>query len=98
MSSIPICDGGGNNVPRQYLLQIHDGTTTTKTLVEMDGITDFPAKKTSVALNLFLPLVDSLPAWLKNDSKVTYDHPTEFHKGFLVIGYDGAASFSCHHQ
>ena len=84
VSSIPICDGDGNTVPSQYLLQLHNGTTITKTLVEMDEIADSPANKTTVALNPSLPIVDSLPAWLQHGSKVTYDHAGEFHKGFIA--------------
>ena len=98
VSSIPIRDGDGNTVPGQYLLQLHDGTTVTKTLVEMDEIADSPANKTTVALNPSLPIVDSLPAWLQHGSKVTYNHAGEFHKGFIMIGRDGAARFSCRRQ
>ena len=32
VSSIPIQDPSGNNVPFQYLLQLQDGSTFTKTL------------------------------------------------------------------
>ena len=91
LSSIPIRDGEVNALPGQYLLQINNDTTTTKTLTEMDKIADSPANKTSTALNPSLPVVDSLPAWLQHGSKVTYNYAGEFHKGFIIIGCDGGA-------
>ena len=64
----------------------------------MDKIADSPANKISVTMNPSLPVVDSLPAWLQHGSKVTYNHAGEFHKGFIMIGRDGAARFSCQYQ
>ena len=98
MSSIPIRDAAGDTVPGQYLLQLHDGTTITKSLVEMDEIADSPANTPSVAPNPSLATVDSLPAWLQHNAKVTFDHAGEFHKGFIMIGRDGTARFSCRRQ
>ena len=98
VSSILIRDGKGNALPGQYLLQLSDGTTTTKTLAEMDKIADSLANKTSTTLNPSLPVVDSLPAWPQHGSKATYEHAGEFHKGFIMIGRDGGARFSCRRQ
>ena len=67
-------------VPNQYLLQHHDGSTITKTLVKMDELVDSPINTTQSVPNPSLPLIDSLPAWLQHGSKVTYDHGGEFHK------------------
>ena len=64
VSYISIRDPSGNTVPYQYLLQLHDGTIFTKTLTEMDVIAASPINKTRVASNPYLPVVDSLPAWL----------------------------------
>ena len=98
VSSIPIRDPEGDVVPNQYLLQHHDGSTITKTLVEMDELVDSPINNTHSVPNLSLPLVDSLPAWLQHGCKVTYDHDGEFHKGFIMILDDGTARFSCRRQ
>ena len=91
VSSILIRDPEGNIVPNQYLRQHHDGSTITKTLVDMDDLVDSPINKTQSVPNPSLSLVDSLPAWLQHGSKVTYDHRGEFHKGFIVILADGTA-------
>ena len=98
VSSIPIRDPSGNTVPCQYLLQIHNGYTFTKTLTKLDAISDSPINKTWVAPNTSLPVVDSLTAWIQHGYKFTYDHAGEFHKDFIMIGSDGAASFSCRRQ
>ena len=98
VSPIPIRDGKGNALPGQYLLQLHDGTTMTKTLAEMDEIADSPANKTSTTLNPSLPVVESLPALLQHGSKVAYDYACELHKGFSMIGRDGGVQFSCRSQ
>ena len=84
VSSIPIREPSVNTVPYQYLLQLHDGSTFTKTLTEMDVIADFPINKTRGAPTPYLPVLDSLPAWLQHGCKVTYDHAGDFHKGFRV--------------
>ena len=84
--------------PNQYLLHHHDGSTITKTLVEMDKIVDSPINNTQSVPHLSLPLIDSLPTWLQHGSKVTYDHEGEFHKGFIMILADGTARFSCRRQ
>ena len=62
--STPIHYLEGNTMPYQYLIQIHDGSTFTKSLTKMDVIADSPINKTRVAPNPSLPVVDSLPAWL----------------------------------
>ena len=98
VSSTPIHYPLGNTVPGQYLLQIHDGSTFTNTLNKMDTISDFPINKTRVATNPYLPVVDSLPAWLKHGCKVTYVHVGEFHKGYIMIGHDGMSRFYCRRQ
>ena len=98
VSSIPIRDSEGATVPSQYLLQLHDGTTLTKTLSEMDEIADSPINKTAVSPSPSLPILDSLPSWLQHGSKVTYDHGGEFHKGFIMVLPDGTARFSCRRQ
>ena len=95
VSSIPIRDQSGNTVPCKYLLQLHDDSTFIKTLTEMDTIVDYPINKTRVDPNPSLPVIESLPAWLQHGFKVTYDHAGEFHKGFIMIGRDGTARFSC---
>ena len=94
VSSIPIRDPEGDMAPNQYLLQHHDGSTITKTLVEMDELVDSPINTTQSVPNPSLPLIDSLPAWLQHSCKITYDHDGEFHKGFIVILADGTARFS----
>ena len=94
VSSIPIREPSVNTVPYQYLLQLHDGSTFTKTLTEMDVISDSPTNKTRVAPNPYLPVVDSLPAWFQHGCKVAYKHAGDFHKVFIIIGRDGAARFS----
>ena len=38
--SIPICNPEGSIMPYQYILQLHDSTTITKTLSETDEIAD----------------------------------------------------------
>ena len=57
VSSIPIRNPSGNTVPFQYPLQLHDGSTFTNTLTEMDAIANSPINKTSVAPNPYLPVV-----------------------------------------
>ena len=66
VSSIPIRNPSGNTVPCQYLLQLHDGSTFTKILTEMDVIANSPINKNRAAPNPSLPVVDSLPAWLQH--------------------------------
>ena len=98
VSSIPIRDLPGNTVTCKYLLHLHDVYTFTKTLTKMDAIADSPINKTRFAPNPYLLVINSLPAWLQHGCKVTYDHSGEFHKGFIMIGCDGAACFSCWRQ
>ena len=62
MLSILIHDREDNTVQSQYLLQIHDGTTITQILVEVNKIAKSPANKTRAALNLSLLILESLPA------------------------------------
>ena len=57
-----------------------------------------PHLKNRVAPNPYLPVIDSLPAWIHHGCKVTYNHTGEFHKGFIMIGRYGTAHFSCRRQ
>ena len=98
VSSIPIRTAEGDAVPDRYLLQHHDGSTVTKSLMEMDELADSPINKTRSSPTPSLPIITRLPAWLQHDEKVTYDHNGEFHKGFIQITTDGAARFSCRRQ
>ena len=78
--SIHIRDPSGNTIPCQYLLQLHDGSTFTKTLTKIDAIANSPINKTCVAPNPYLPVINSLPAWLQHRCKITYNHTGEFHR------------------
>ena len=62
VSFIPICDPEGNTIPNQYLLQHHNGSTITKTLVKIDELVDSPINNTRSVPNPSHLLVDSLPA------------------------------------
>ena len=84
VSSIPIRDPTGSVLPYQYMLQLHDGTTTTKTLSEMDEIADSPTNKTKAPPTPSFPFIDVLLSWLQHGSKVTLDKDGEFHKGFIM--------------
>ena len=98
VSSIPMREPNGDVDPGKYLLQRHDGTTLTKTLMEMDEIADLPAnKKESIADPSHLA-VNGVLVWLQHNCKVTFDHKGEFHKGFLKMGKDGNMHFSCRRQ
>ena len=85
-SFIPIRDLLDNTVPCQFILQLHDSSTFTKTLTKMDAIADSPIDKTRVAPNPSLPVVDSPPAWLQHGYKITYKHAGEFQKDFIMLG------------
>ena len=71
VSFILIRDPSGNTVPYQYILQLHGGSTFTKTLTEMDVIADSSINKTRVNPNPSLPVVDSLPARIQHSCKLT---------------------------
>ena len=82
----------------KYLLQLHDGTTVKKTLMEMDELADSPANKTESVADPSFPTVNGIPVWLQHNCKVTYDHAGEFHKSFFMMGDDGNMRFSCRRQ
>ena len=98
VSSIPDCDPADSVLPHQCMLQLHDGTTITRTLSEMDEITDSMINKTKAPPTPSFPFIDVLPSWLQHGSKVTMDKDGEFHKGFPMTARDGSARFSCRRQ
>ena len=95
VSSIPIRNFDGKTVPNQYLFQIHDRYTFTKTLDKMDNIADSPTKKTLVAPTPPISLIDSIPACPKHGCKIIYNSSKKCHTGFIVISVDGTPRFSC---
>ena len=97
VSSIPVRTEEGDTVPDQYRLHCPDGSTVTKSLAEMDELSETPANK-SVNSRSALPMVDSLPIWLQHKSKVSMFRDGKYHKGYIVMSSAGSFRFSCRRQ
>lgn len=93
--SIPVHDPACSVMPYQCMMQLHDGTTITKTLLVMDKIANSPINKTKAPPTPSFPLINVLPAWLQHGSKVTPDKDGEFHKGYIMPARDGSARLLC---
>ena len=71
----------------QYVILFDDGTIKSVPASKMASLIPKPAKPTSNSYHL-------LPPFLQLNSKITYGHEGQFHKGYLTKTPDGLYCFS----
>ncbi len=70
-----------------YLIQFDDGTTKSVPASKMSSLIPKPSTDPSDSSHL-------LPPFLRLNSKITYEHDGQYHKGYLSKSQDGVYRFS----